>query len=362
MRIAYVINSLEGGGAASPVPAIVRVLQGAGAQVRVLALTRRNGKALPAIEAAGIDVTVREGGEKDHFAALRWLDGEARAWGATQLWTSLSRATLLGQIAGARLHLPVVSWQHNAYLKPWNERLLRWGRNRSAIWVADSHQVAELTLRRLRVEPDRLFTWPIFHADPLAPVSHPWQPGETLRLGSLGRLHPAKGYDILIAALDRLRREGFTPPVPFRISIAGEGAHEAELKAAARAAEVEHWLEWTGFTGTPRDFLAGLHAYLQPSRREGFCIAAHEAMQAALPVIVSATGELPFTVVAEETGLIVPPGDDAALAQALRTFLLKGPDALVGMGRAAQARVLERYSHARFKAAGEAIVDRLRSH
>lgn len=69
MRIAYVINSLEGGGAASPVPAILGVLTGAGAQVRLLALTLRNGKALPAIREAGIDTVVRDGGEKDHFAA-----------------------------------------------------------------------------------------------------------------------------------------------------------------------------------------------------------------------------------------------------------------------------------------------------
>ena len=67
-RIAYVINSLEGGGAALPVPAILAVLRGAGAQVRVLALTRRDGRALPAMEAAGLDVAVREGGETDHVA------------------------------------------------------------------------------------------------------------------------------------------------------------------------------------------------------------------------------------------------------------------------------------------------------
>ncbi|SFF92477.1 Glycosyltransferase involved in cell wall bisynthesis [Novosphingobium sp. CF614] len=360
MRIAYVINSLEGGGAASPVPAIVRVLQGAGAQVRVLVLTRRNGKALPALEAAGVDVSIREGGEKDHLAALLWLQREMRAWRATHLWTSLSRATLLGQVAGARLRLPVVSWQHNAYLKPWNERLLRWGRHRSALWVADSHQVAELTLKRLRIEPERMFTWPIFHGDPNAPLARPWQAGETLRLGSLGRLHPAKGYDVLIGALAQLKRDGFTPPVPFTIAIAGEGAEEARLKNAALAAGVEDWLNWPGFTSDPPGFLAGLHLYLQPSRREGFCIAAHEAMQAALPVIVSATGELPFTVIEGETGLIVPPQDEAALALALHTMLETDPARLAAMGTAGRARVLERFSLARFREAGEAIVTRMK--
>lgn len=70
-RVAYVINSLEGGGAALPVPAILDVLRGAGAQVRVLALTRRDGRALPAMQAAGLDVLIRDGGERDHLAAAR---------------------------------------------------------------------------------------------------------------------------------------------------------------------------------------------------------------------------------------------------------------------------------------------------
>ena len=63
MRIAYVINSLEGGGAASPVPDIARILRDCGAEVRLFALTRRNGRALPAIIEAGLDPLIREGGE-----------------------------------------------------------------------------------------------------------------------------------------------------------------------------------------------------------------------------------------------------------------------------------------------------------
>lgn len=47
MRIAYVINSVEGGGAAQPVPAITRVLRDAGAEVRVFALTPATGAACP---------------------------------------------------------------------------------------------------------------------------------------------------------------------------------------------------------------------------------------------------------------------------------------------------------------------------
>ena len=51
MRIAYVINSLEGGGAAAPVPTVARILKAQGAEVEVFALLRRDGRALAAMEA-----------------------------------------------------------------------------------------------------------------------------------------------------------------------------------------------------------------------------------------------------------------------------------------------------------------------
>jgi glycosyltransferase involved in cell wall biosynthesis len=357
MRIAYVINSVEGGGAASPVPAVTRVLRDLGAEVRVFALTRRNGRGLPPMEAAGLAPLVRPGGEHDHVAALRWLAAETEAWGATHLWTSLTRATLLGLLLARRRSLPVFCWQHNAWLKPGNRLLLRALQSRARLWIADSECVAELTQQRLGVAPARLLTWPIYAANPAAPQARPWQPGEPLRLGSLGRLHAAKGYDVLIAALALLRQQGFRPPAPFTITIAGEGAERARLAAMARAAGIGSWA-MPGFAEQPREFLAGLHLYLQPSRREGFCIAAHEAMTAGLPVLASAVGEMPHTLVDGVTGKLVAPEDPAALGAALRQLLAQ-PAELHALGAAARARVLERFSESRFAAAGARLHDRM---
>lgn len=359
MRIAYFINSMEGGGAQSPLPKIVKALENAEAQVRVYALSRRNGLAIPRLREEGVEPVVRDGGEKDHLAALRWMEEQARAWSADAMWTSLTRATLLGQIAGKRLGLPIVSWQHNAFLKPWNERLLRWRAGASDLWVADSAQVAELTKDRLGVSDNDLVTWPIFAADPEAPQSSLWRAGETLQIGSLGRLHPAKGYDFLIEALALLKQRGFEAATPFCIRVGGIGKDEAALKAQAEAAGVDV-IEFEGFVEEPAAFLAGLHLYLQPSRREGFCIAAHEAMQAGLPVIVSRTGEMPFTVNDPEIGLTVPVADVAALADALAD-LLSRPDDLAAMGTHARKRVQDRFSQAQFDAVGAELVSRLQS-
>jgi glycosyltransferase involved in cell wall biosynthesis len=357
MRIAYVINSVEGGGAALPVPDVTRVLRDHGAEVEVFALTRRDGRAIAAMEASGLTVHVRPGGETDHVSALAWLRRRMAAWRPDLIWTSLTRATLLGQLVGRWRRTPVVSWQHAAFLKPGNLRMLRFNQALSALWIADSHSVAAFAAQSLRVPPERLAVWPLFAADPQAPQARPWTPGEPVQVGMLGRLHPVKGHAVLIAALARLRTQGSSPPAPFVVRIAGDGELRAALEAAVAEAGLAN-VRFEGFTGQPRAFLAGLHLYLQPSRSEGLCIAAHEAMQAGLPVIASAVGELPYSIVDGETGLIVPPMDAEALAAALAR-LLAHPERLAAMGEAARARVLDRFGPQAFAQAGAAVFARL---
>lgn len=358
MRIAYVINSLEGGGAASPVPALTQVMRAYGAQVRIFALSRRDGRALPAMEADGLSVECLDAPEKSHFRALRWLIGEIRDFGATHIWTSLTRATILGQLAGRRLGIPVTSWQHNAYLKPANLRLLKLTAGWSDLWVGDSRLVTDLTQQRLGIDSDRLFCWPIFRADASAPVARAWQPGETVRIGSLGRLHRAKGYDILIGALGLLRQQGFGSPAPFHIEIAGEGAEREALMKQASDAGVADLISFPGFTASARDWLSTLHLYCQPSRREGLCIALHEAMQASLPVIASRVGEMPHTVLEPDCGRLVEPENERQLADALAALLAE-PERLFAIGRNGRARVLDLFGEVRFEAAGRAILDRM---
>ena len=357
MRIAYVINSVEGGGAAAPVPAVCNLIRSHGAEVAVFALTGRDRRGLAAMEAAGLEVRIRPDGEADHRAALRWLDEQAAAWRPDLLWTSLTRATLLGQIVGQKRRLPVVSWQHNAFLKPANRMLLRMRQHRSALWIADSASVAALTRRRLCVPDDRLAIWPLFAADPAAPVARTWTPGEVLRIGSLGRLHRAKGYDVLVQALAMLDANGFHPATPFEVMIAGEGAQRMALEKAIAAARLTN-VRLTGFTADPRAFLAGLHLYVQPSRAEGLCIAAHEAMQAGLPVIGSAVGEMPYSIRQRETGLVVPSGDVEGLSFALAEWLA-APDRLHIMGVAARDRVLQLFGGSAFAAASGKIMARV---
>jgi glycosyltransferase involved in cell wall biosynthesis len=345
-RIAYVINSVEGGGAALPAPRVISLLKREGFDVVVLALTRRDGRALPGFAEAGIEVRVRDGGERDHVAALGWLRGQLREIAPDLVWSSLTRATVLCQLGAGQM--PLVSWQHAAFLRPANRWLMRALRRRTALWVADSKQVAALTAARLRVPRNHVMVWPLFAADPEAHRAAAWRPGEAVRIGSLGRLHPVKGYDVLVEALAMVGGE-------FEASVAGEGAERDSLAAQAAAAGVA--LSLPGYV-EPATYLASLHFYVQPSRSEGLCVAAHEAMAAGLPVVASAVGELSNSIV-EGTGLLVPPGDESVLAEAIGR-LVGAPDQLAAMGAAARERVLERLGPERFEAAGQAVVGRLR--
>ena len=358
MRIAYITSSLEGSGGPLPIPAVTRVLRNAGCYVEVFALTRRDGRALPAMLADGLQVNIREGGDYDHLNAYFWLDKKIAEFKPTLIWTSVARASIIGLLLGKKYNLPVVCWQHNATLKLSRLLLFYLLRKRPIMWVGDSDMVSAITAKRFNVSEERMATWPLFSVNANAPQAKPWAKGEVLRLGSLGRLHPQKAYDILIDALALLKGRGFIAPVPFEILIAGDGGDRDKILRKAEHAGVADQITLVGFAENPQAFLASLHIYLQPSRVEGFAIAVHEAMQAGLPVIASSVGQISYAIEDGISGWLVDPVDVPALADALADAL-SHPEKLAAMGQAAKTRVYPRYSAKAFKDAGESILQRL---
>jgi glycosyltransferase involved in cell wall biosynthesis len=357
MRICYLINGLNGGGAAFPMVEIIGLMRRCGHDVKVLALMRQDGRAAARLEQAGIPFEIIGGGPRDYLASSIALLRHLRLDRPDVLWTSLSRATMYGQVAGWLLGIPVISWQHSDYLKPGNRRILSRSRRLTRRWIADSETVKQFTMNTLGVAATDIDIWPMFSARADAPQAAAWNGEGLFRVGSLGRLHTSKQYAVLIRAAARLQALDPQRAARMEFVIAGAGDEEAELRALADQLGVKNF-RLVGFVEQPSKFLAGLHVYIQTSLKEGLCVAAHEAMQAGLPVISTRVGEIAVSVLHQQTGWLCEVGDVEALALALLAAV-KDPAQTARMGQAGRARVLARFGAEQAEAAGRDILRRL---
>ncbi len=251
------------------------------------------------------------------------------------------RATWLGALAARGLGIPVLTTRRMDRTVKRNARnrwLYRAGVRRA---VAISPAVAEALLEG-GVEPLRVRTIPSA-VDPasLRPrrsraavrAAEGVAPEEPLLL-ALAALVRRKGIDVLLEALERLAAEGRAP----RLWIAGDGPVRAALERQASAASLAERVRFLGRREDAADLLAACDVFVMPSRREGLGVAALEAMAAGRPVVASRVGGLATAVLDARTGLLVPPEDPAALAEALSTLL--GDGALrARLGAAGPARV-----------------------
>src|SRR2546425_1655402 len=154
--------------------------------------------------------------------------------------------------------------------------------------------------------------------------------GDTTELLFVGRCYPRqKGLEYLVKALPFLRsRESI------RLTIVGEDwGGVAMLQSLARALGVERQIAFRG--ALPRDEVIQAYAsadiFVLPSLFEPFGIVLLEAMAAGLPVVASAVGGIVDVVEDGKTGLLVPPRNPEALADALER-LLSNPTMLDEMG------------------------------
>jgi glycosyltransferase involved in cell wall biosynthesis len=130
---------------------------------------------------------------------------------------------------------------------------------------------------------------------------------------AIGRLHPQKGYDVL---LDALARWGAREPVP-SVAIAGDGPLHDELAARIRAERLPVTL--LGRRDDVADLLGAADVCVLPSRWEGSPLTAQEALRAGTPLVATRAGGLPELL--GDGALLVPVGDPDALAAAVHDVL-----------------------------------------
>jgi glycosyltransferase involved in cell wall biosynthesis len=157
------------------------------------------------------------------------------------------------------------------------------------------------------------------------------------RIVAAGRLHPKKGFDVLIAALALLRDQDQA----FDCEIAGEGDERARLEGLIVQHGLQDRARLVGWQDASA-FLATGDVFAFPSYQEGFPLVLLEAMAVGLPA-VSAAIPGPVEMIADGAdGVLVPPGDPAALARAL-AGVIAAPQKARALGAAARAKVLADY-------------------
>jgi glycosyltransferase involved in cell wall biosynthesis len=163
-------------------------------------------------------------------------------------------------------------------------------------------------------------------------------PPEGPIIGTVGRLVPIKGHTWLLRAVPRVLSE--FPQV--RVVLIGDGPMQDELKELAAELGISPHVVFLGTRPDIPECLAALDLFVLPSLNEGMGRVLLEAMAVGCPVVATRVGGIPDIVADGTTGLLVPPRDDRALAEAI-LILLQDPSRRAAYGEAARRHVDGRF-------------------
>ncbi len=175
-------------------------------------------------------------------------------------------------------------------------------------------------------------------------------------IGIVARLAPQKGHRVLLDAMPRVLAK--VPRARLRVIGHEELSTVGELRAYAERVGVADRVSFEGFRGDVPALLRELDLLVLPSFWEGFGLVLLEAMAAGRPVVATRVGPIPEVVMDGETGLLVEPGNAAALAEAIVRVLT---DAALSerLGRAGRSRAAEHFGIVRMVAETEALYEDL---
>ena len=159
--------------------------------------------------------------------------------------------------------------------------------------------------------------------------------------GFAARMEPLKGPLVLMDAFAATCNH--VPNTCLRI--AGDGSQKAKVIARAQSLNVLDRYQYYGVYMHPDErkaFMHDLDVFVMPSFTEGTPNSIIEAMANGKPIIASAVGGIP-DMIDSESGILVPPGDSAALAEAM-LLLAQNPKRRTRMGEAARDRYQQLFS------------------
>lgn len=188
--------------------------------------------------------------------------------------------------------------------------------------------------------------WPKFEIGPLGVdpqlfAPRPFRPSPvTFELLCVGRLVPAKGQYVLVAAVQRLVKS--TPNL--RLRLVGEGPDREGLGRAIAEANLGRHVVLEGSVRQDRirDYYRQADIFVLASFAEGIPVALMEAMAMEMPCVSTFVAGIPELIRTNVDGILVPPSDDRELASAIKR-LVDDSALRRRLGIAARRRVMEKY-------------------
>lgn len=291
------------------------------------------------------------------------------------LQTWLYHADLLGLLVGKAAGVPVLVWnvrcsalemRHYPRLTGIVFRILARLSHLPTAVVANSlagraaHLKAGYHPRRFEVIPNG-FELDTFHPDPTARTwleSELGIPRGHSIVGLVARYDPMKGHGVFLAAAEKvLARHPET-----RFVLCGERVSQDNpaLTAAVRDYGLQHAVHLLGLRRDVAKITAGFDVACSSSLfGEGFQNTVGEAMACGVPCVVTDVGDSADIV--ETSGVVVPPGDANALAEALIAVLELGAERRITQGRQARARIIQAFDMTTIAGQYQTLYESLRS-
>jgi glycosyltransferase involved in cell wall biosynthesis len=214
--------------------------------------------------------------------------------------------------------------------------------------LVNSAAIGDLLVREEGVSRDRVVVIPNFvEEEAFAPLSVERRAtirsrlglaADDMAVGIVANLYPVKNHAMLLRAVSHLATEWRR----VRFVLVGDGAEREALQRMARDLGIAGQVLMPGRLANEPGFAGAFDIAVLTSREEGFPNWIVEAMAAGRPVVATDVGGVPDAVQHEQTGLLVPPDDDRAMAESLRRLL--GDETLrVRFGRAGSERARSLY-------------------